>query len=397
MTSRRFRSVRFVSLTLVGLLAVAGLTGCRGGGAHAPTAEPLPSPVKAVWVVRTHYRTPDDVRTIIRNCAKMGCNTVLWQVRGNGTVMYPSRIEPWAEQLDYRSPGFDPLALAVEEAHAQGLRLEVWFNVMPGWKGRTPPSNPQQLYNAHPEWFMYDTAGHRQPLNDFYVIVNPCLPEVRRYLCSLIEEIAANYAVDGVHLDYIRYAWDETPGAREAYPGDPRSRELFARQTGKRPEQDARAWETWRANQLTQLVADIRTTLKAYRPNATLTAAVFSDPKRAYGDYLQNGGAWLAAGLLDAVMPMAYSEDVERVRSSVVAYRQASGGRRVVPGIGVYKLTRPDELANQLNYCASVGGDYALFSYESLHATAGERGRPVNAKVRDQRAALRTVLVGHTE
>ena len=64
----------------------------------------MPDPVRAVWVARFHYRYPDDVRAIISNCARLGCNTVLWQVRGNGTVAYRSRIEPWSGEFNHRDP-----------------------------------------------------------------------------------------------------------------------------------------------------------------------------------------------------------------------------------------------------------------------------------------------------
>ena len=110
--------------------SAAGFSQCRA---------PVAAGGARVWVARFHYRYPDDVRTIIRNCADMGVNTVLWQVRGAGTVAYPSRLEPWLEEFGFTSPGFDPLALAVEEAHRRGLRIEAWVNILPGWRGPKPP------------------------------------------------------------------------------------------------------------------------------------------------------------------------------------------------------------------------------------------------------------------
>ena len=73
---------------------------------------------QAIWVPRWDYKTADDVRSIVRNCARAGFDTVLFQVRGNGTVAYRSRIEPWAEEFGFRDPGFDPLATAVARARA---------------------------------------------------------------------------------------------------------------------------------------------------------------------------------------------------------------------------------------------------------------------------------------
>lgn len=378
------------------------LSGCRAPGTPvAPRPRPggraipraMPRPVRAIWVARFHYRTADDVRTIIANCAAVGCNTVLWQVRGEGTVAYPSRIEPWAREYGFRDPGFDPLAVAVEEAHRRGIRLEAWFNVMPGWKGTTPPPIKDQLYAAHPDWFMYDASGRRQPLNKDYVILNPCWPEVRRHITSIVQEIVSRYDVDGIHLDYVRYAWDGTAGAKKNFPRDSRTLRLYRRDTGLHPDDDATAWDHWRANQLTRLVAEIRQTINRRRPGATLTAAVWRDPYVGYRDYLQNSVAWLRAGLVDALMPMAYTEKLGQLEADISTYQRLAGQRRIVAGLGIYQLKDADAARAQLARCAEWGGDFALFSYESLFPTAGDRAAGPSAEEQRLRHLRRGVVM----
>ncbi len=341
--------------------------------------------MRAIWVARYHYHNPDDIRTIIENCAAIGCDTVLWQVRGEATVAYPSQIEPWSREFGFRDPGFDPLAIAVQEAHRRGLRIEAWCNVMPGWRGTTPPPVPDQIYNAHPEWFMYDAGGRRQPLNKDYVIVNPCLPEVRRHIAAVVAEIAARYDVDGIHLDYVRYAWDADSRAKLSYPRDARTLSLYRRETGRQPEDDPTAWNHWRANQLTRLVAEIRSALDRHRPNASLTAAVWRNPYVGYQDYLQNSVAWLRSGLLDAVMPMAYTTELSQFEADINVYQRLAGSRPVVPGLGLYLHQRPDQTQAQLQRCLQWGGDFALFSYESLFPTAGDRNSTPQARAEAQR------------
>lgn len=379
--------VLYASLAATLLVAAVSLGGCHAGSrsALAPAAGrkpplPLSSPVRAVWVARFHYRYPDDIRTIMRNCAGDGFNTVLWQVRGEGTVAYSSRIEPWSAEYGYRDPGFDPLRIAVEEAHRNGLRIEPWVNVMPGWKGPEPPPIRDQLWHTHPDWFLRDAAGARQPLGKFYAILNPCLPEVRRHIASVIEEIVTNYDVDGVHLDYVRYAWETTPRARELYPRDPATLSLYRAQTGRRPDDDSRAWDRWRAHQLTRLVGEIRERIDRRRPGATLTAAVWSTPEVGYRDYFQNAAEWLRAGLVNAVMPMAYSARLDDFERYIGAYRRLGTTRRIVPGLGLYKHETPQQTGGQLGRCRGWGGDFALFSYDSLHATAGDRGRAIDTR-----------------
>ncbi|MFQ5805944.1 MAG: glycoside hydrolase family 10 protein, partial [Phycisphaerae bacterium] len=202
----------FGGLAIALLAAGALISGCRSSDKSMDSTSmaraqprPLPSPVKAVWVARFHYYHPADICTIIRNCAALGFNTILWQVRGSGTVAYPSRIEPWSAEYGHQDPGFDPLQIAVEEAHRRGLRIEAWVNVMPGWRGPKAPPIKNQLWHTRPEWFLRDAAGNRQPLGRFYLILNPGLPEVRRYVTSVVGEIVTSYDVDGIHLDYVRY------------------------------------------------------------------------------------------------------------------------------------------------------------------------------------------------
>jgi uncharacterized lipoprotein YddW (UPF0748 family) len=354
----------------------------------------MPAPVKAVWVARFHYRYPDDIRTILRNCADEGFNTVLWQVRGNGTVAYPSEIEPWSAEYGHRDPGFDPLQIAVEEAHQRGLRIEAWVNVMPGWRGPNPPPIKNQLWHTRPEWFLQDAAGNRQPLGEFYVILNPCLPEVRRYITSVIEELATNHDLDGVHLDYVRYAWDTTAKARELYPRDPQTLRYYRQQTGKHPDDDAHAWDHWRANQLTRLVGDIRDMLDRRRPGVTLTAAVWPNPQRGYEEYFQNAIAWVRTGMVDAVMPMAYTPKLDQFEGDIAAYQTLAPNARIIPGLGIYQHETADQIGWQLQRCKTWGGDFAMFSYDALHATAADRNQDGKAGTDPRQKRLRQMRTG---
>lgn len=359
----------------------------------------MPALVRAVWVARFHYRHADDVRTIVRNCAAAGFNTVLWQVRGEATVAYPSRLEPWSREYDFQDPGFDPLALAVEEAHRHGLRIEAWVNVLPGWKGKPPPPAwlTSHVWHAHPEWFLHDAQGGRQPTGDYYVVLNPCRADVRRHIAAVVDEMLTHYDLDGVHLDYVRYAWDGDKNAKRAYPRDADTVALFRRETGQTPDGNPAAWDHWRANQLTRLVAAIRQVVARCRPGATLTAAVWGDPQVGYRDYLQNSVAWLRSGLVDALMPMAYADKAADFAGKINAHRQLAGHRRIVPGVGLYLHNTPQAVNDQMQLCRDWGGDFAAFSYDSLFPTAGDRQMKPEAReaVQRLRHMRRGVLAGY--
>ena len=64
---------------------------------------------------------------------KAGINAVMFQVRSMSDAMYRSSFEPWSAYLTGTrgvppAEGWDPLAFAVEEAHARGMELHAWVN-----------------------------------------------------------------------------------------------------------------------------------------------------------------------------------------------------------------------------------------------------------------------------
>ena len=188
--------------------------------------EPPQPPVRALWITRFDYTTPEDVSSIVSNVAAAGFTDIFFQVRGNATAFYRSEREPWAYELSGSrvervgtDPGWDPLQRALDTARPHGLRVHAYINVLPGWKGlEDPPAAAGQLWTAHPEWFMVDSLGGKMlPTSGWYAFINPVLPEVREHLRGIVGELC-RYDVDGIHLDYIRYPYDYRLVAPQRYP-----------------------------------------------------------------------------------------------------------------------------------------------------------------------------------
>src|SRR5438067_11750237 len=119
--SRRLRGIR---VKLLPFLAAGLVVPAAAFGSPAPAADE----VRAIWVTRFEYQTEAEVKTILANCASLGFNTILFQVRGQADACYRSSIEPWAERLGGRDPGFDPLEVACRESRRLGLSLHAWVN-----------------------------------------------------------------------------------------------------------------------------------------------------------------------------------------------------------------------------------------------------------------------------
>jgi len=368
--------------------------GCHGGrwGAGKYGKEPI----RAIWVTRWDFKTPSDIAKIMDDCRAAGFNTVLFQVRGAGTVLYRSRFEPWADELGGRDPGFDPLAVACSEGRKRGLSVHAWVNVVPGWHGDKPPNNPKQLYHAHPDWFLRDSAGRRQPLG-WYSSLNPCYPEVRQYLVGVMHEIVSRYPIDGLHMDYIRFpneyskAYEGWPSVPD-YPRDAKTLALFRQATGRTPDQAPQLWNQWRADQVTQLVQGIRTMMLRAKPRAVLTAAVGGVPEEHKRNHFQDSQRWIAEELVDGLYPMNYASDMETYSRRLAAW---SAYRSEVPVITGVMFDKRDAtlVNNQLGQAQRASNHFAAFAYNSMFERRDRQGRPMTDAQSASRAALRQQVI----
>jgi uncharacterized lipoprotein YddW (UPF0748 family) len=97
-----------------------------------------------------------------------------------------------------------------------------------------------------------------------------------------------------------------------------------------------------------------------------VTAAVFPDPQEAFDQRLQDWRAWLGAHLVDAVAPMAYTQEPSIFAEQIAAARDVAGGRAIWAGIGAYRLT-PQQTIENIQTARRLGAaGVVLFSYDSL-------------------------------
>ncbi len=337
--------MRFRRLIL--LTAIVGL--CSG------TA--LAQMTRALWVTRWDYKTPQDIKQIIENAAYHRFNTVLFQVRGNGTVLYPSDIEPWSKEFDFEHPGWDPLEFAIEQARYHGLALHAWVNVYPGWSGENEPKIKNQLYHLHRDWFMRDKYGGRQSLNDHYLWLSPTHPQTTDYLLDLMQELYSRYEIDGLHLDYVRFP-------SSSYSWDNASLRTFKLTFDALPEEMPDKWDHWRRQAITHFITSLYARLKAYDPRLILSASVVSDYRRGYHIFMQDSHAWLAKGVIDIIYPMLYTRDHLIFYRQLSSHRQNNHNRSVYPGIFVYDAK---SLSMQIRIAEKMAcNGLSVFSYKKL-------------------------------
>ncbi|MDQ7051754.1 MAG: family 10 glycosylhydrolase [candidate division KSB1 bacterium] len=323
----------------------------------AHSQSPLDPEVRAIWVTRWEYRSPQDIQIIMKNIASARFNTVLFQVRGNATAFYESDIEPWASELGGEDPGWDPMAVALREAHARGLKLHVWINIGPGWRGKLASTRFEQLWNRHPGWFARDLHGNFQRLQSHYLWLALTHPEVRRYLAGVVMEIVRKYQPDGVHFDYIRF-----PGPGFSY--DPASLQAFQLLTGLRPQDAPAAWDDFRRDAITRWLSMIQDSLAQLPAKPVVSAAVWRIYELGRNVFFQDSHHWLRAGLVDFIFPMTYTPDPDLFASELQAHLDNVPANRVVAGINP---SRDPKALHEIQIAREKGAaGISVFSYSGL-------------------------------
>lgn len=330
---------------------------------------------RGIWVTRWNYASASDIETIMDRAASARLNQVYFQVRGTADAYYDSDLEPWAAGLSGLGvdPGWDPLAVAVTEAHSRGLELHAWLNTFPLWSGSSPPqaSTPEHVYNAHPEWICADGTGTPMPLGSDYVFGSPGNPALQDHIAAVVGDIVSKYDVDGIHMDYIRY-----PGPE--YCRDAVSEARFAEAQAADP---GLPWAQWERSQIAATLAKIRGSMDEHDPAATLSTAVWgiyrnewgwSSVSQGYVDYHQDPRAWAADGIIDAAAPMIYWS-IKDPYSTRLDFRAILDDHVAgMPSIRVYagiegNYASFDEIAAQIEYSREAGAaGYIIFAYTYL-------------------------------
>jgi uncharacterized lipoprotein YddW (UPF0748 family) len=385
------------------VLCGAWVLGARTEGRAVVLARPgdtLPE-VRALWVLRSSLATSSSIATLVKTAREQGFNTLLVQVRGRGDAYYASDLEPRALELSRQPASFDPLASLLADAHKAGIRVHAWISLNLVSSAVELPAAADHLVYRHPEWLMVprpiaQDVARLDPKNPGYLgkiarwtrgeldsveglYVSPIQPEAAAYAARVISDVARRYDVDGIHLDYARYPntqFDYSRFAIAEFRADMRPRlaaaarremddletaDLFAY-----PDRFPDEWTAFRRDRMTALVASIRRAIRAARPAAIVTSAVAPDPQVAFAERLQDWRGWLDGDLVDAIAPMAYTQEPARFAEQIAAARDVAGGRAVWAGIGAYRLT-PAQTIENIQAARRLGAaGFVLFSYDSL-------------------------------
>ena len=269
--------VALVALGL-GACSVDPSSGSTGDAAAGPDAAPAADgaapddggELRGVWITRFAYADQPGLEAIIDRAADAHFNAVFVQIRGNGDAYYRSSHEPWAARLGGvlgRDPGWDPLQVAIDRAHARGLELHAYFNVFSAWPAGDPlpvaEGDVQHPLHDHPDWLAVDSSGTSH--DSEYLWFSPGNPAVRAHIVATARELLERYDVDGLHLDRIR-----TPGPDYSHDAVTEARFAAARDVDP-----SLTWADFMRAQVDATVAELDATIAEVRPHVRLSASVW--------------------------------------------------------------------------------------------------------------------------
>lgn len=377
--------------------------GCRGAvfvAALTPllaparaAAQPVPPPIerefRAAWVSPTEGgdwpsrpglsvdEQKAELRDLLDRAQEDGLNAVILHVRTAADALYPSRRVPWSRYLLGRdgSPadlnGYDPLALAIAEAHARGLQLHVWFNpfraMPPDDLGRPAAGH---VTRTHPRWIVH--YGKE-------TWIDPGIPAARKAVLDAIAEVVDRYDIDGVHIDDYFYPYLEEGTIRRVVRHGKKRRRI-TRHVTLRFNDDA-SWKrfgrangwtdraAWRRANIDDFVKSLYEEVKARKKWVLVGISPFGIWRPgfpegitgldSYTEIFADSRRWLREGWLDYLAPQLYwplENDQQRFTRLDEWWRGENvRGRHVWPGLFTMRVGSrddawpPDEIAREVN------------------------------------------------
>jgi uncharacterized lipoprotein YddW (UPF0748 family) len=304
---------------LLGSLFVVALAGRLPAAPDDAPPSP-PREFRGVWVATvdnidwpsrrglTTKQQQAELIALLDRAVALKLNAVIFQVRPMADALYASELEPWSEYLTGTlgkapDPFYDPLELAVREAHARGLELHAWFNPYRAWHpSATSPAPANHLVKSRP-----DLA---RPYGKHHWL-NPTNQEVQDHSIKVILDVVRRYDVDGVHIDDYFYPYKENDagGHPISFPDDDTWAEY--RKSG-----GALSRDDWRRDAVNRFVERMYREVKAARPWVKVGISPFGiwrpgHPEGIagfdqYAELYADAKRWLNEGWVDYFSPQLY-------------------------------------------------------------------------------------------
>ena len=303
-----------------GATLTASAAKASGEGALADTVPPFPREFRGLWVASVNNidwpskpglsaeQQQTELIALLERAQRLGFNAVLLQVRPCCDALYRSEKEPWSEYLTGtmgQDPGWDPLEVAVTEAHVRGLELHAWVNPFRARQsGAKSPAAPHHI------------AVRRKDLVKTYgalLWLDPGEPAARQHSLDVLMDIVQRYDIDGLHVDDYFYPYkiftDEKNKVEKPFPDD-NAWKKYTQSGGTLERSD------WRRSNIDTFIRDLYQQIKVAKPHVKFGISPFGiwrpgNPPQitgydAYANLYGDSRKWMQEGWADYFSPQLY-------------------------------------------------------------------------------------------
>jgi uncharacterized lipoprotein YddW (UPF0748 family) len=308
----------------------------------------------------------EDIDKLISFCEKTRISILFVQVYRANQAWFPSKIadsQPY--NTCFKNVSQDPLRLLIKKAHASGIKVHAWLNMLSLSDNKDAP-----ILKKYGPDILTKNLKEKKSIEDYKIddqyFLEPGDIRVRSELTKLVGELLQAYPeLDGIQFDYIRYP-DKDPD----YGYTKMNTSRFKKSIQVKAARGAgRIWKDWKRAQVTGLLELLVKKARSIRANMQVSATGCMPYSRAYHEAFQDWPAWLDRGLVDFVTIMSYSSDPQEFESWIsTAKAKTKNFKKVNIGIGAYKLVKSPELfEKEFRDCEKSGAFIAtIFHYGSL-------------------------------
>ncbi|GAA5494856.1 hypothetical protein Rhal01_01020 [Rubritalea halochordaticola] len=365
------------------ILALTAVSALAQGYTRSNEQPPLfPREFRAAWVACVYNidwpsrpglsasAQQAELLRILNEAQALNLNAIIFQVRPNADALYKSSIEPWSHWLSGtmgRSPGYDPLAYCIQQAHARGIEVHAWFNPFRALPNKDIPTARNHV--------MRTNKGDIRPYKQ-YRWLDPASSFTRNRALSVILDVVKRYDIDGIHIDDYFYPYPTVVNGRPN-PEFP---------DGKTPAQ--------RRAYVDSFVQSMYSSVKQTKPWVRVGISPFGIWRPghpagieagidAYEHLAGDSRKWLQKGWCDYLSPQLYWRISPRKQSytALLAWWRSQGSRPVWPGIATARINSSEdpgrkaaEIVNQVNYSRTIGKNWVGHVHWSMKSLMQNRG-----------------------
>ena len=352
---------------------------------------------RSIWATIWSINTAEKIDKLIDTSVKYGFNRIFIQTRYRGDALYiPNKtnnkyINTESQSYILKGTDFDPLGYILEKLKDSEIEVHAWVPVFVITPHDLNKINSNHIYYARKDWVTVDNNGITMPYNTHEgAFLDAGIPEVQKYTLNVIGDIASNYNIDGIQLDYIRYPGSEygrNPIAIEAYKNDSIALKdknnkkthfsifenydfgLWKKHQRQNKLKQFDDFDTWKQNQIYSFVEKTYKMIKSINPDIQVSAAVFADQQKAVGMFSQNWKLWIDNSIIDHIYVMAYASSDNTFKKSIEEIKEVDKKKTTII-LRAWEGNSPYH-ASDINRKINISKDYnftnlGFYSYSGM-------------------------------